>query len=1285
MKTRPTLFKLAIAFCCAIVFQTVIVAQDIQESQKAMALVKKNAAAIGLSNDDITNSRISSTYDDALSGTTLVYLQQTYKGIDVDKTIKVLAFKNGTLVSSSGSRIDLSRSTIATSPTLQKKPVTPAVTAEGAIQAAAQHLHLPAPSMTSRPAVGQDFSKPVDYGDLGIAKENVTVRLVWVPQKTFERIKLAWEVNVSPKKTPDSWRVIVDANKGDVIRKDNYTDPDSWDKENKQPGNGNKIEGAPSAAPDTSGEESQQGNTNASLEGVTSVTYQVVPFPAEAPSFPNGAPSLVTNPWKLSPAGSGATPFIWNDDGNKQYKFTRGNNVLAQEDRNADDSDGKRAWGIDLNNHLYFVSNPDFNKQPTTPPNQKLAITNLFYWNNIMHDLSYQYGFDEQSGNFQQNNLGRGGEGHDYVYADAQDGSGLNNANFNTPPDGQHPRMQMYLFTGDPSKTMKVNTPASIAGNVVAIEGAVSPNNMLTNVGPVTGDVALYDEAADTLHNACSPASNSGALSGKIALLRRGTCLFVDKILNAQNAGAIAVIVIDSVPGEFPITMSGNEPSIVIPAVMISYEDGVKIRAVLDSSTAVNVTLTAPPYLDGDLDNGVICHEYTHGISNRLTGGPANVSCLDNAEEAGEGWSDYISLMTVTDWSKAHVNDGNKAKGIGTYVLSQPTDGPGIRTYPYSVDTSIDPHTYADIANVSGEVHYIGEIWASTLWDMTWFIIQQDGINKDIFNAQGEGGNSVAYKLVMTGMKLQPCSPGFIDGRNAILKADTLLYGGKYSCAIWKAFARRGMGIGASQGSSDVAGDETVDFTESGIFITKHADKNSVQTGADLNYSIKLKALACNGNVEQNYAVTDSLPGNVTYVSSDGTYNSSNRTITFSNINMNGGDSLTYKVKVRVKQNTAFPDSVYINDSVNTPVISDAWVAKNGKHLSWGILNLGIYFYYSNDDSVRDAERLVTAQKYFVPGTSTTFSFFHEVASDDFKNGGVVEITTDGGNTWEDLGPYMSGFVYNETITGNSVLNGRKAFSGFGFGTTSIDLSSFAGKTVKVRFRYATSDSSFAVPDGGTGWIIDDIVLSATANVTNTAKLYNQNGELKGHSTAVTKIGGGNTFNDFIAVNRNNTDALLNWHTPGELNGTYKIERSVDKGVTFKEIGTVNTLGEKANRQSYNFTDASPAEGVNLYRIHHISSNGVVDYTDIKLLTFNNTKAVQVSPNPAKERLRVSIPGNAKAVTLRLTDGSGKEIKNYKESGQIIELGLPMLPAGVYYLNVIKADGTTSQHKVVIE
>lgn len=61
-----------------------------------------------------------------------------------------------------------------------------------------------------------------------------------------------------------------------------------------------------------------------------------------------------------------------------------------------------------------------------------LTITQLFYTSNVYHDLTYRYGFDEKSGNFQQHNFGRGGREGDGVIANAQDGSGYNNANFMT-------------------------------------------------------------------------------------------------------------------------------------------------------------------------------------------------------------------------------------------------------------------------------------------------------------------------------------------------------------------------------------------------------------------------------------------------------------------------------------------------------------------------------------------------------------------------------------------------------------------------------------------------------------------------------------------------------------------------------------------------------------------------------------------------------------------------------------------------------------------------------------
>lgn len=75
-------------------------------------------------------------------------------------------------------------------------------------------------------------------------------------------------------------------------------------------------------------------------------------------------------------------------------------------------------------------------------------VTDLFFWSNRYHDILYQLGFTEPARNFQLNNFGRGGLGNDFVRAEAQDSSSINNASFATPPDGSLPRMQMFIFTG---------------------------------------------------------------------------------------------------------------------------------------------------------------------------------------------------------------------------------------------------------------------------------------------------------------------------------------------------------------------------------------------------------------------------------------------------------------------------------------------------------------------------------------------------------------------------------------------------------------------------------------------------------------------------------------------------------------------------------------------------------------------------------------------------------------------------------------------------------------------
>jgi hypothetical protein len=88
------------------------------------------------------------------------------------------------------------------------------------------------------------------------------------------------------------------------------------------------------------------------------------------------------------------------------------------------------------------------------------------------------------------------------------------------------------------------------------------------------------------------------------------------------------------------------------------------------------------------------------------------------------------------------------------------------------------------------------------LWEMYWNLVDRYGYNSNIYGASNTGGNNLAMQLVMDGLKLQPCLPGFVDGRNAILTADMALTGGANQCEIWRGFAKRGLGVSASQGLS---------------------------------------------------------------------------------------------------------------------------------------------------------------------------------------------------------------------------------------------------------------------------------------------------------------------------------------------------------------------------------------------------------------------------------------------------------------------------------------------------
>lgn len=142
-------------------------------------------------------------------------------------------------------------------------------------------------------------------------------------------------------------------------------------------------------------------------------------------------------------AGNAQSPAGWLA-GAQTSLVISGNNVTAYLDRDANNViDGGGAAVTDGN----FLTSANLAQEPTTLQNQEVAVQNLFYFNNVIHDELYRHGFVEGAGNFQENNLGNGGAGSDSVNAEGQDGSGTNNANFATPADGSNPRMQMFLWT----------------------------------------------------------------------------------------------------------------------------------------------------------------------------------------------------------------------------------------------------------------------------------------------------------------------------------------------------------------------------------------------------------------------------------------------------------------------------------------------------------------------------------------------------------------------------------------------------------------------------------------------------------------------------------------------------------------------------------------------------------------------------------------------------------------------------------------------------------------------
>ncbi len=341
----------------------------------------------------------------------------------------------------------------------------PNLTAEAAVSAILRHLKAPAQDAVTTQNDGGTIQKQILHS--AGAKGSVDAQLTWFPLSK-DNLRLAWHVVLVERVSDVMYGMVVDAQTSEILTKSRLTSQGFYNPDRVKRA---AVAPVPAAAPaaavapvKAAPAEAVRNNdgvapsvkpsavkSSAVSKAATPLTFRVYTNDSPRPLSPGVSitpppevPRLFVSPDLTTAAAVLASPSGWIDSNNE----TRGNNVDAHLDLNDDDvADVPRPMGVGTS-PVMFNFGLDLRLAPSTYG--PAAVTNLFYWCNVVHDRLYGLGFTETAGNFQKDNFGKGGFGNDEVQADAQDGGGTDNANFSTPPEGrtEKPRMQMYIFVG---------------------------------------------------------------------------------------------------------------------------------------------------------------------------------------------------------------------------------------------------------------------------------------------------------------------------------------------------------------------------------------------------------------------------------------------------------------------------------------------------------------------------------------------------------------------------------------------------------------------------------------------------------------------------------------------------------------------------------------------------------------------------------------------------------------------------------------------------------------------
>jgi len=807
---------------------------------------------------------------------------------------------------------------------------------------------------------------------------------------------------------------------------------------------------------------------------------------------------------------------------------TRGNNASAYADIASPNGFSTGDLRATLTSSRNFDRVYDPLQNPNVSDNQRMAaITQLFYNVNFLHDWFYDKGFNELSGNGQADNYGRGGLANDAMYAEAQDYSGKNNANMSTPSDGAHPIMQMYVFDGGLGALVRQNngTPRDYTNG----SATFGPQSFT-----VTADVVLVNDGSTsgggTINDGCSPFTG---VVGKLALIDRGLCTFTVKVENAQAAGAVGVIIANNTNGGSP-ALVGTSAIVTIPSLSVSRTSGTTMKGLLMNGGVLNLTMSRVPVIDrdGTIDNAIVAHEWGHYISNRLIGDGNGIS-NNQAYGMGEGWGDFHSmLMAVREGddlvpSNAQFNGVYGMAAYTSYGLDPDGYYFGIRRLPYSTDMSKNGLTFKHIQDgvplpsavptafgLSGadnsESHNTGEVWATMLWECYAALLRSTP-RLTFADAQDR-----MRGYLVASYKATPLMPTMVEARDAVLAAAAAK--DQTDFALFSAaFAKRGMGMKAVAPDRDAQDNKPVieSFITGNDLAVVSVKLDDALTSCDNDgildnneigkLTISLKNVGTGAMNATTALVTTTSPGVtipngglITFPASQ-PFGVVIGSLEVSLKDVVGSSGLTFSIAVNDPSlavagpqvsNVSFrvnydakPQGSTVDD-VEAP--TTVWTSTSDPNGNTGsnwrrfeATATSHYWFGPNPSS--PADTWLTSPTLDVGSGNFVLVFKHrwefEGSPVEYFDGGVIEISINGGTTWTDVGAALSP-AYNGTLTsqGANPLSGKKAFVGKSpgypaFVTQTVDLGTlYAGKAVKLRFRIGADDAAALK-----GWEIDDL------------------------------------------------------------------------------------------------------------------------------------------------------------------------------------------------------------------